>query len=70
MRGNWFKDKWNWLKTFNNPPKITINADLLHNSGDYCIEMNNRVVLIVNGTIIDKSKKIIVTNYSTTESRP
>ncbi len=48
-------DKWHWLLTFNNPPKVTINQDVIgYKDGPPAIELHGRVVLEVNGDVILK----------------
>lgn len=48
-------DKWNWLLTFNNPPKIIINQDLVaYKDGPPAVIINGRLILEVNGDLILK----------------
>jgi len=55
---DWFRDKWNWLLTFNNPPKITINQDLVaHEGGSPAVVCNGRLILTINGDITLKPSK-------------
>ena len=48
-------DKWHWLLTFNNPPKVTINQDLVVYKGKPpAVIVNGRLILEVNGDVILK----------------
>lgn len=50
---SWLQDKYRWLKTFNNPPKVFINADcILGTYGKYAIESTGRTNLTIIGDII------------------
>ena len=52
---SWLRDKWNWLLTFNKPPKVTINQDLVAYEGDPpAVIMDGRVIVQVNGNITYK----------------
>jgi hypothetical protein len=52
------KDKWLWLLTFNNPPKVTINQDLVVYKGEPpAVIVNGRLRLEVNGDVILKDKE-------------
>lgn len=49
----WLEDKYKWLKTFNKPPKIIINADCILGTHDkYTIEQQGRTELTIIGNII------------------
>lgn len=49
---NWFRDKWNWLLTFNKPPTVTINQDLAaYKGGPPAVILHGRVTLVVNGNV-------------------
>ena len=53
-----FIDKWNWLLTFNNPPKVTINQDIVaYKDGPPAVIVNGRLILEVNGDLISKDKE-------------
>ena len=55
---DWIKDKWYWLKTFNKPPTVTINQDIVAYEGEGpAVFSNGRVVLNINGDITLKAKK-------------
>ena len=48
-------DKWHWLLTFNNPPRVTINQDLVaYKDGPPAVIVNGRLILEVNGDLISK----------------
>jgi hypothetical protein len=48
-------DKWHWLLTFNNPPRVTINQDLVaYKDGPPAVIVNGRLRLTVNGDLIVK----------------
>lgn len=48
-------DKWHWLLTFNNPPRVTINQDLVVYKGDPpAVIVDGRLILEVNGDLISK----------------
>ena len=48
-------DKWHWLLTFNNPPRVTINQDLVAYKGEPpAVIVNGRLILEVNGDLILK----------------
>ena len=48
-------DKWHWLLTFNNPPRVTINQDLVaYEDGPPAVIINGRLILEVNGDLIVK----------------
>jgi hypothetical protein len=48
-------DKWHWLLTFNNPPKVTINQDLVvYKDGPPAVIVDGRLRLVVNGDLISK----------------
>ena len=52
---SWLRDKWNWLLTFNKPPKVTINQDLVAYEGDTpAVIMDGRVIVQVNGNVTYK----------------
>ncbi len=45
-------DKWHWILTFNNPPKITINQDLVtYKGGPPAVIIYGRLILEVNGDV-------------------
>lgn len=49
---SWLADKYKWLKTFNKPPKVIINADcILGTHGKYAIEQQGRTSLTIHGNI-------------------
>ena len=55
---SWLRDKWNWLLTFNKPPKVTINQDLVAYEGEPpAVIMDGRVIVQVNGDITLKPLK-------------
>ena len=48
----YIRDKWHWLLTFNNPPKVTINQDLVVYEGEPpAVIVNGRLRLEVNGDV-------------------
>jgi hypothetical protein len=56
----WIIDKWWWLKTFNKPPQIVINPDMLvflTEGGKYAITSLGRIELVINGDLITFSKE-------------
>jgi hypothetical protein len=54
----YIKDKWLWLLTFNKPPKVTINQDLVVYKGEPpAVIVNGRLRLVVNGDVILKDKE-------------
>jgi len=55
----YLKDKWVWLKTFNKPPQIIIEGDMLaflSDDGKSAIKVDGRLELTINGDIITFSK--------------
>lgn len=52
----WLIDKYHWLQTFNTPPKLIINGDVIRHKGqkDHSIEMYGRMIVEVNGDVILK----------------
>ena len=53
-------DKWWWLLSFNKPPEITINQDIVGYEGEpHVIEVDGRLTLTINGNLILKKKKPI-----------
>jgi len=46
---NWLKDKWNWLLTFNEPPRIKIKAENI--IGPKAIIIYGRMIVDVEGKI-------------------
>jgi len=67
---NWFRDKWNWLLTFNKPPKITINQDLVaYEGGPPAVIMDGRVILQVNGSVTYKPSKVSLNVTGTIPSK-
>ena len=45
----WFKDKWEWLKTFNRVPVVTITADTIIQIGeDPAITVEGRAEVVMN----------------------
>jgi hypothetical protein len=54
----YIKDKWFWLLTFNKPPKVIINQDLVcYEDGPPAVIVNGRLRLTVNGDVILKDKE-------------
>lgn len=52
---SWLRDKWSWLKTFNNPPVVTINQNLVAYEGEPpAVIMDGRVIVQVNGNVTYK----------------
>jgi hypothetical protein len=48
-------DKWHWLLTFNKPPKVIINQDLVcYEDGPPAVIVDGRLILEVNGDLISK----------------
>jgi hypothetical protein len=57
---NYLKDKWVWLKTFNKPPQIIIEGDMLvflTEEDKHAITSLGRIELVINGDIITFSKE-------------
>jgi len=55
----YLKDKWVWLKTFNKPPQIIVEGDMLAfltEEGKNAITVLGRIELVINGDIITFSK--------------
>ena len=53
-------DKWWWLLSFNKPPEIIINQDIVGYEGEpHTIEVDGRLILTINGSLILKKKKPI-----------
>jgi hypothetical protein len=56
----WIIDKWWWLKTFNKPPQIVIDADILvflTEGGRHAITSLGRIDIVINGDLITFSKE-------------
>ena len=56
----WLKDKVRWLKTFNNPPRVEINATKIvsDDSNKPVVNINGRVNLVVDcGKIVYNDNK-------------
>ena len=56
----WIIDKWWWLKTFNKPPQIVIDADILvflTEGGKHAINSLGRIDIVINGDLITFSKE-------------
>lgn len=59
-------DKWWWLLSFNKPPEIIINQDIVGYEGEpHTIEVNGRIILTINGSLILKKKKPIHNDKTT-----
>jgi hypothetical protein len=56
----YLKDKWVWLKTFNKPPQIIIEGDMLAfltEEDKSAITSLGRIELVINGDIITFNKE-------------
>ena len=55
----WFIDKWHWLQTFNNMPRVTINCNniTVKEGEGPAITLDGRALLIVNGDLIVTPKE-------------
>jgi hypothetical protein len=56
----YLKDKWWWLKTFNKPPQIIIEGDMLAfltEEDKNAITVLGRIELVINGDIITFNKE-------------